>query len=229
MRSAVILAGGKSSRFGRDKGLARLGGKPLVRRVADGLRPVVDETIISISSRNGQQAYRSRPPPHARFVEDRFADIGPLGGLITAFEEAGGEYVAVAPCDAPFIKPALYGMLFELAQGTDGAVPVVGGYFEPLNAVYRRQGMLPAMKRALAEGLTKPVDAYRHLDILAVGERSLRRADPGLESFVNLNTPEALGRARGRMRRGERRRALEELSGRRGVNRGSRARGSRPS
>jgi molybdopterin-guanine dinucleotide biosynthesis protein A len=201
MRSAVILAGGKSKRFGRDKGLAILHGKLLVRHVMDSLLPLVDETIISISKSPGQSAYRKKIRLPVRLVEDRFFELGPLGGLISAFEQARGEYIAVAPCDAPLIMTGLYNMLFELAEGADGAVPVINGYYEPLHAVYQRKRMLAAMEKVLAGGKTKPVEAYRHMRIVDADEGRVRRTDPRLDSFVNLNTPADLRRAQSKQSR----------------------------
>lgn len=195
-RSAVILAGGKSSRFGQDKGLAVLQGKRLVCWVVDKLLPMVDETVVSLSGEKQELLYRKAVPSPVRFIEDDYFELGPLGGLISAFEQLKCDYIAVAPCDAPFIKPALYELLFELAEGTDGAVPFFGGHYEPLHAVYNRDRMLPAMKKMLGGGRKKLTEAYPHLEIVEVDERRIRRIDPELESFLNLNTPLDMGRAK---------------------------------
>jgi molybdopterin-guanine dinucleotide biosynthesis protein A len=194
MRTGIILAGGKSTRFRTDKALALLDGKPLVRWVAEALSGVTDELVISVASRKDGNRYASAIGRGVKIAVDSSAGIGPIAGLLSSFSISSGDYVAVAPCDAPFIKPALYELLFEMVKGKDGAVPKIGENYEPLIAVYRRIAMLDALKKVLSEGKSRPVNAYRYIDIAAVSEKEIRKIDSTLGSFINVNTKEDLRR-----------------------------------
>ena len=116
----AILAGGESSRFGSDKALAILQGKPLIEHAIDALRPVVDEVVLS-----GR--------PHGRFlaVADRPAPaMGPLGGLNAVLHHAAGhdfDAVLSVGCDTPSLPPALFARL-RAAQGPAyvAHLPVIG-------------------------------------------------------------------------------------------------------
>jgi len=201
MRSGLILAGGASERMGQDKGLLELGGRPLVLRVAARLSTIVDELAVATSPDN-DAAYRRLFPREVRCVADATPHLGPLGGWQSGLPELHGEYVAIAPCDAPFYAPALGRLLFDRAAGHDGAVPKLRGEFEPLHGVYRRAPLMEAVRRTLAAGRMRPIHTYAHLNIVELSEPELRSADPQLESFLNANTPEefALLRARAQAR-----------------------------
>jgi molybdopterin-guanine dinucleotide biosynthesis protein A len=189
LRSGIILAGGKSSRMGKeiDKGLMDFSGKPLIVWVLEILSPVVDELIISLSE-GKKSEYLEIINVNVKVVEDIYPNIGPLGGLLSSFSKASGDYIAVAPCDSPFIVPKFYPLLFELAKDHDGAVPKLGKYYEPLHAVYKRKSTYHAMKKAFKIGKLKPIDAYQYLNLTFASEKHLGLIDPNLTSFTNINT-----------------------------------------
>lgn len=187
MRSAVLLAGGKGARMGSEKCLVTLEGRPLALWVLDALASVTDEVIVSVSTSPSREVLDALEGLKA--VMDDVEGLGPLGGLRSALGAAGGEYVAVAPCDVPLVRPDVYEVLFREAEGRDGAVPVVGGYYEPLVAVYRREAFLKAAEKVMDGGGIRPVMTYEHMDVAFVPEEALKQADPGLESFLNVNTP----------------------------------------
>lgn len=196
-RSGLVLAGGLSTRMGRDKGLLEIAGRPLVVWVLDRLREIVEETAVATSPAN-DAAYRAAVPAGTRCVPDETPNLGPLGGWRTGLAALRGEYVAVAPCDTPFYAPAIGRLLFGRAQGHDGAVPRIGKWFEPLHGVFRRARLQEAVDRTLASGLSRPVHTFAHLEIVQVLEDDLRTVDPDLASFWNANTPEELERLRAR-------------------------------
>lgn len=198
LRSGLILAGGLSSRMGRDKGLLELRGQPLVLWVVERMRTVVDEIAVSTSSTNNA-AYREVLPSDVACVSDTALQMGPLGGWLSGLPALRGEYVAVAPCDGPLYSALLAHRLFELAQDHDGAVPRLQRFFEPLHAVYHREHLLEAVKKTLAMGLDRPVHTYAHLDIVQVDEPTIRAVDPELDSFQTANTPEEFEKVKRRV------------------------------
>jgi molybdopterin-guanine dinucleotide biosynthesis protein A len=186
MRSGIILAGGKSSRMGRAKELLRLDDKPMISWVAERLSSLVDEVILSASKEDLEYALEMP----VRVAADSTTGLGPISGLQSSFRMANGEYVAVAPCDTPFILPELYKPLLESADGFDGAVPKVNGMYEPLCAVYRREPMLEAIEKVLSSHEKRPIDTHQYLKIVEIDEKRIRQVDSCMLSFLNINTTE---------------------------------------
>lgn len=196
MKSGVVLAGGKSSRFGKDKALIQFEGKPLVKWVMEVIDEVVDEVILSVSSGPENSNFMEGLGANVRIVMDAKPGLGPISGLLSSFKEAKGDYVAVAPCDSPFIKPELYTLLFNKAEGHDGAVPFINNFWEPLHAVYRRKPFIVGLEKALSAGKNRPVDTYPYLNIKKVNQEEVRVVDAEVLSFININTRDDLLKAK---------------------------------
>jgi molybdopterin-guanine dinucleotide biosynthesis protein A len=201
MLSGAILSGGLSTRMGEEKGLAVLGGKPLISYVARALESVADEIVIAVT-KGMSGRYRETLGDEYLIVEDERVGFGPLEGLITALSAAREESVLVSPCDTPFLKVDLCKSIVSLARKRDGAVPRIRGNFEPLHGAYARIKCLAAFEEAIEEGRQRPIDAYDMLDLEYVDEDIVRITDPRLESFWNLNNPGDLELAEDRLRRG---------------------------
>jgi molybdopterin-guanine dinucleotide biosynthesis protein A len=185
--------------MGRDKGMIRLGGRPLVTHVATTMAEIVEEIVVAVAAGKSAE-YANVLGGNLVFAEDKEADLGPLEGLITALSAAKGDYVLASPCDTPFLKASVCQYTVSSAKGRGGAVPVVRGFQEPLHAVYKRTTALKAFKTTLSAGKRKPTDAYEGLDLVHIPEGVLKELDPRLESFWNLNTPEDLARAEARLK-----------------------------
>ncbi|HTY90530.1 MAG TPA: molybdenum cofactor guanylyltransferase [Methanocella sp.] len=196
MRSGLILAGGRSTRFGGgEKSLRLVGGKRMICRVIDALCPVADELVISVRDERQKELLF----PFIRgmeFVYDPIKDIGPLSGILAGLERARGDYVVVVACDMPLINTAAVRLLFERAQGHDAAVPGhAGGLIEPLHTVYHREHMLRAVKESIAAGESKiSAPLMRMKDVVYVPDEEIRRVDPELETFLNVNRAEDMER-----------------------------------
>ena len=91
----------------------------------------------------------------------------------------------------PWVQGAIVELLMEVAGDNDVSVPVVNGYLEPLLAVYHRR-VLPVVKKYLDMNYRKMIIFYDEMKVQKITEERLREADPGLRSFVNINTPEDL-------------------------------------
>lgn len=189
-RAALVLAGGRSTRMGRDKATLELCGVPLLHRVLCALEGVVDERVVA--ARRGQ-ALPALAPGVTR-VDDEVEDLGPLGGLAPGLGGIRAPVALVVACDAPLLEPALVERLFRSLGAADVAVAQAGGRLHPLLAVYRR-ALAPLVADLLAQGLRRPVDLYERVHTVVVPEAELRQADPALASLHNLNTPADLVRA----------------------------------
>jgi molybdopterin-guanine dinucleotide biosynthesis protein A len=202
-RTGVIVAGGRSTRFGdADKAVADLAGRPMVRRVADRLAEATDTLIINCrpDQRAAIEAALDGYPAPVHFAEDSEPDRGPTAGIMTACYRAAAldrEYAFVAACDMPFLDPALVRLCFERAAGHDAAVPRPDEWYAPTHAVYRTDSMATACAHALARGDGRIIAPLDELDWVAI-ERAELAARGSLDSFESLDTREAFDAAAGR-------------------------------
>lgn len=143
--TAIILAGGKSSRFGCDKTLYPVDGKTMTERAADILRPFVDEILISVD-RKGKFFL-----PETKEVEDVYSDIGPIGGIYSGLLSAKHEKCIIVAGDIIQIDKGLTLKLLAFSEGFRAVVPVNNGKLEPLYAVYSKK-MLPDIEKKIHSG-----------------------------------------------------------------------------
>ncbi|MCD5409833.1 MAG: molybdenum cofactor guanylyltransferase [Methanocellales archaeon] len=194
MKSAIVLAGGHSSRFGgMDKSLLRIGNKTMVECMIDNLSGIVDEIIIAVSEvEQGERIISTIG--RASIAYDSIVGFGPIAGILAGMKSAKSEYVATVACDMPFVDPDVVELLFSLAEGHDGAVPKwADGNFEPLHAVYRRESMMIECERAIQRGENTIMAPLRALNVRYVPiEEDIQKIDAKLRTFVNVNTPDEL-------------------------------------
>ncbi|HLE74770.1 MAG TPA: molybdenum cofactor guanylyltransferase [Candidatus Bathyarchaeia archaeon] len=196
-RSAIVLAGGVSSRFGQDKGLLEIANKPLIKYVLDAVSPVVDETILVSNSQDRIAEYAKVVATDVRFAIDLCESKGPLIGALTGFEFAHGKYALLLPFDTPFVSRDVVSLLFELCLGKAAAIPRwPNGQIEPLHAVYQTKAALEAAKIAVSEGklnvraMIEKLRGVRYVSTLVI-----QQLDPELKTFFNINTPLDLKKA----------------------------------
>jgi len=189
-RTAVVLAGGRSTRFGdEDKAVADLAGAPMIRRVVDRVAPAVDAVVINCrpAQREAIAAALDGAAVPVTFAEDDYPDEGPMAGMATGLRAVEGEYAFVVACDMPFVDPGFVDYLFERAAGHDAAVPRPEQWFETTHAVYRAAAMAEACEAALAEGEERIVAPLFELDFVVVDADEVR--DHGTpHTFENCNT-----------------------------------------
>jgi molybdopterin-guanine dinucleotide biosynthesis protein A len=202
-RSAVVLAGGFSKRFGRDKGLVELAGKPLVLHVLDRMFGVVNETLVVVSSNRQKVAFERSLGQRARVIIDKREEKSPLIGALTGFEFVQGEYSLVLPCDTPFVSSNIASLLLNLCINRSAVIPRwPNGYIEPLQAAYHTRSALTAARAALEQGkldLRSMIACLR--GVRYVSTMVLQQLDPKLLTFFNVNNLGDLGRAESMLKR----------------------------
>jgi molybdopterin-guanine dinucleotide biosynthesis protein A len=196
-RSAIVLAGGFSSRFGQDKGVLELAGKPLIKHVVDVVDPLVNEIVVVTNSQERITKYADVVASDVQFVVDVFEARSPLIGALTGFGSAHGEYTLLLPFDTPFVSREVVSLLFELGQGKAAVIPRwPNGYIEPLHAVYQTKLALEAAENAVAEGkmqlraFIEKLRGVRYISTIVI-----QQLDPELITFFNVNTPADLNKA----------------------------------
>ncbi len=190
----MILAGGQGKRIGnKEKALLKIKGKTTLEHLLGSLENVADEIVVSV--RDDDQKKSLRPVfPDLRMVSDILKDVGPLAGILEGFKAARGEYTFVIGCDMPFPNPEVIVHLLGCAMGHDAALPVhEDGSMEPLFAVYHTDKLEPLILESLEEGkrfILAP--AFKLDDVVKVSISDIKKIDPFLRSFVNINTLEDL-------------------------------------
>jgi molybdopterin-guanine dinucleotide biosynthesis protein A len=208
--SAFVLAGGESSRMGRDKALLVLPtGETLLARALR-LAKTAAATVKVVTPNKDYSEIAGVP-----VVEDVYRGCGPLGGIHAALSASATDLNLVLGVDCPLVTPELLRFLVRIAAGTDklATVPRVAGYFHNVCAVYRKEfatiaekilagsvavSVPPAHVRNAADAGsggggkrrgTRVDCLFTETPIRVVEEDELRRAGFGAELFANVNTP----------------------------------------
>jgi molybdopterin-guanine dinucleotide biosynthesis protein A len=182
----LVLAGGRSVRFGGEKAVALLEGRPLLAWAAERLRSVCGNVAINVRPGTEAEAVTKNlglPP-----LYDAAGDAsGPLAGVKVGLiwaEEQGAHTLAVSPCDAPLLPDDLYARLLERAEGGAAMAETSDGR-QPLCALWPLTA-LPVVREALAGGAHPPT--WQVLERL--GARKVLFEHP--EAFANINTRDDL-------------------------------------
>ncbi len=186
--TGVVLAGGRSRRMSRDKAFLPIGGATLIELVVARLREACGDRLLLVT--NTPETYRHLGLPT---VPDALPPGRSLVGIYTGVVHAG-EPAFVCACDMPFLNPALVRHLAGLAGDADMVIPRHGGEYEPLHAVYTPACLDPIRRCVERQG--RNTDFLPDVRVRVVEEPELRRFDPDLRSFVNVNTPEEYTAAR---------------------------------
>jgi molybdopterin-guanine dinucleotide biosynthesis protein A len=190
--AGIVLAGGRSSRFGRDKASADLLGYPLIQHVVDRLTAVTGECIIV--ARQGQQSPPLTGTP-LKVIRDYYPDTGPLAGLFTGLLAATeSQYSLAVACDMPLLQPNLLLELARLGRQHQAVIPLYEGLPQPLCAAYSRQ-CLPVLREHLESGNYRLLDAVTALSPFYLGPEAWQSLDPRGLSFLNVNRQEDWKRA----------------------------------
>jgi molybdopterin-guanine dinucleotide biosynthesis protein A len=198
----VILAGGRSSRMGAPKTDLEWHGSTLLRHVVGLVGRGVDGPVVVVRS-PGQQL--PALPAAVEVVEDEVEGRGPLQGIATGLaaleQRVGAAFVCAT--DLPFLHPAFVRRVSSALDGADVALPVVGGFRQPLSAAYRT-GLAGRARALLAEDRDRAAflmegAAVHVLDEPALlADARLHAADPELQSVLGVNDPDAYAEARAR-------------------------------
>ena len=198
-RAGVVVAGGRSVRMGgREKAVVDVAGTPLIRRVADGLAPAIEELVVNCRADQREAIAGALSGLAPTFALDAESDRGPVAGIAAGLEATDAAYAVVVACDLPFLDTALVEYLFERAAGSDAAVPKPNDWFEPLHAVYRPGPMAEACRDALVEGDVRIIEPLFSLEYEVV-ERTALVAHGSLDSFESVDTPADLADAESRL------------------------------
>ncbi len=179
---ALILAGGDSRRMGRDKALLLVDGRPMIASIADQLKPLFEEIVISAD----------RPDAYGflglSVVADAEPGQGPLMGIASGLPHMTQDLNFVTACDIPRINLPFINRLIKLAAGFDIVLPYYDeGQHEPLFAVYRKTVVSEAA-RILAAGGRSILDLLDRakVNLIKIPDRRLIRNVNTEEDYADL-------------------------------------------
>ncbi|WP_394239345.1 molybdenum cofactor guanylyltransferase [Niallia oryzisoli] len=142
--TAIILAGGKSSRMGTNKALLTLNGKTVIEGIAESLEKTADELLIVTNTPDDYKFL------HLPMTEDKWKGMGPLAGIEAGLSASKTEHNLIVACDMPFISVDLGTYLLSCLEDYQAAVPEISGRLHPLFAAYRKD-VKGAVTKALDE------------------------------------------------------------------------------
>lgn len=183
---AIILAGGQSRRMGTSKADLQIGNETMLERITRILLNVVSPVVVVCAPNQNKVSTQA----NVIFAFDSVEDEGPLRGLqagLLALPKSV-ERVFVTGCDAPGLNPQFISSLFSSSEAGQAWVPEIDGMWQPIPAVYRTD-ILPLLTDMLNEGQRSLKGLLRRVDTCIVAEDIIRKVDPHLMSFDNVNTP----------------------------------------
>ncbi len=183
--TGIILAGGKSSRFGSNKALAKFNGTPLIERAA-GVLGRIFKNLMIITNSPLEYSYLKIP-----LYQDIVKGLGPVGGIYTGLDALDDGWAFFCACDMPFINEGLVRYIAGVRDGYDAVVPKVDWKIEPLHALYSKR-CLPAIKELIYKKEYQTIKAFNNLNVRFVEEEEIITCDPELKTFLNVNKQDEL-------------------------------------
>ncbi len=188
--SAIILAGGRSHRFGTDKALIAWRGRPLIEAVLEVVSQIASESIVVTNSPEPLRELTSR------LVPDVIPGAGSLGGILSGLKAARNDYSLVVACDMPFLNLELLQYMASQVRDYDVLIPRTAEGIEPLHAIYGKACIAP-IARVLRGGGRRITEFFPQVHVRYLDQELVDRFDPRHLSFFNINTPQDLQKALG--------------------------------
>jgi len=185
--TGIILAGGKSTRMGKNKALIQIEGVPIIERICVLFKKLFQEVWIITDQ---PEVFHGLG---AKLHDDLIPNLGALGGLYSGLVLASFPHSFCVACDMPFLREPLIDYLVRGIDGFSAVVPRTKDGWQPLHAVYSKS-CLEVITEVVAEKKTKIIDIYPRIKLRVVEEEEFHSLDPLNESFINVNTPEDLAR-----------------------------------
>ncbi len=187
--TGIILAGGRSDRMGKDKGLCRFKEKPLVSYAIDRLKPLCGNLIISANY---------FPEKYTAFglsvIPDEIKNIGPMGGIHACLKRSVTQHNLILSCDTPFVTRDVFRLLTEDVENFQVICPAHETFLiEPLSAYYNTN-VLGDIEEAIHRKEYKMMQLFKHIRFKSVNIDD-RFSFFNDNLFLNLNSPEDMEKA----------------------------------
>lgn len=187
--NAVILAGGKSSRFGSDKAFIKLEGALLIRKQIKILKKIFKKIIIVT---NTPEKYKLK---NVKVIRDIIPGRGPLSGIHSGLCASDSFYNFVVACDMPFINSSLIRYILRNKNNYDIIIPKIGRKYHPLFGLYSKN-CIPVIEKVLSKNKLRVSAIFSKVKTGFISRKEIERLDKPLLSLKNINTREDLRDAR---------------------------------
>lgn len=188
--SAIILAGGQSSRMGRPKAELPFALGTMLDYVVAEMMRVFDELVVAVA----EARLYAWEGFGARSIDDRVPNQGPASALERALREIRFDRAFVCSCDVPFVNGDLARKLCEMLGDHDVLIPHIDGKLQTLHGVYRKKCM-KTLATMRTKGERRLHEIVNFAKVRIVPEEEIRALHPEMLSFFNVNTPEDYQRA----------------------------------
>lgn len=179
--NGIILAGGSSSRFGRDKPLLKIGNKTLLEIISERLSKLFPKVLVVANSVDKFKLLK------VELIADKLPIRAPIVGVYTGLLKSEKFRNFIVGCDMPLLKQELIKHLIELSDNYDLVIPRTKKGYEPLHALYSKN-CLGVIKESMYSGKLKLSDIIPKVRSRVVDEDEISRFDPEFLSFFNLNS-----------------------------------------
>jgi len=180
--SAIIIAGGQSSRMGRDKGLMDWNGKAMIQYVIEAVSPLVSNVLLI-----------TKNPLYKRFGLESFPDLipglGPAGGIYTALHASKSEANMILSCDIPLITTPTLQILKDRHKSFEITLAATGNVPEPLIGIYNKS-CFTKWNALIAQKKTAVHQMIRQFNTQIIDMTTI--AGFNRNEFTNINTPQEL-------------------------------------
>lgn len=183
--TGVILAGGKSTRLGRNKAFIEIGGRKIIERQIGLFSEIFKEVMVVCKN---PQEYA---PFFTNVVKDIVDYLSPLSGIYTGLKTCRFTGAFVVAVDMPFLKRELIEYQLSFADNFDVIVPQHEGDFEALHAFYSKN-CIPFIEDMFKNGRFRIYDFYNRVKLKIINDIEIKKYDPEMLSFVNINTGDDL-------------------------------------
>ncbi|MFA5629252.1 MAG: molybdenum cofactor guanylyltransferase [Dehalococcoidales bacterium] len=188
--SAILLAGGKSSRLGTDKAEVKLNNESvMIQLIAEKLSELTDDIVVSS---NGK-FYEAITVP-VKWITDVKPGAGSLMGLYSGLLAVKHDFAIAVACDMPFINLGLLKYMISLPRDYDALLPKIDGKTEQFHSIYSRN-CIPRMEKFLDAGNLKITAFLKDINVKYLSEDIIDKYDPRRLAFFNVNTAEQLSEA----------------------------------
>jgi len=179
--TGIVLIGGRSKRFGKDKVLEHIGSKLLLEHVIDTIGPLFEHIILIGHPRKDLSSYH--------IIEDIIPERGPLGGILTALHTTPTQYCFVFAADMPNLNPEFIRYMISCAGKHDIIVPVWSKGREPLHAIYHSR-IKSIVRSLLDQNIYRIYDLFQQTSVLKIPEEKISEFGSPRQMFANINTPD---------------------------------------
>ncbi|MDI6786192.1 MAG: molybdenum cofactor guanylyltransferase [bacterium] len=179
--TAIILAGGKSSRTTKYKAFMRVGREKLIDRVILNLKEIFDEVIIVADEKSKYQEYG------LKIFIDKVPNKGPLMGLYTGLLSSSSDYNFAVGCDQPFLNTDLIKYMINKELDVDIVIPRIRGQIQPLHALYRKS-CLPFIEKNMKENRYSLYSLCKSAKVGYIEEDEINSKYDIEKAFFNVNT-----------------------------------------